>query len=267
MKYGFIGLGNMAGAILRGMVQSGRFQGDILYGYDAFPDKTRELMECCGVTPLPTAREVAEKADVVLLAVKPQVLPAVLPEIAPALCETKLVISIAAGKDIAFYEATLGKGIPFVRVMPNINAKAACAATALCPGTKAEARHMLLARGMFETVGTVYELPEAQFPAFGALSGASVAFVYLYIDALARAGVQAGFPRPLAQDIAAQAVLGSARLVQESGEHPMALVDQVCSPAGTTIEGIFALQRLGFEDAVHQAVDAIIQKDEKIRRG
>ena len=85
--------------------------------------------------------------------------------------------------------------------------------------------------------------------------------------ALARAGVRAGFPRPLAQDIATQAVLGSAKLVQESGEHPMALVDQVCSPAGTTIEGIFKLQELGFEDAVHQAIDAIIQKDDKIRQG
>ena len=267
MNYGFIGLGNMASAILRGMCASGRFQEDTFYGYDALSGKAESLQLDCGITPLSSAEETAQRADIILLAVKPQVLPEVLPLIAPVLNGEKLVISIAAGKDIAFYASALGSHIPFVRVMPNINAKVAAAATALCPGAAAGEQHMALARGIFETVGSVFTLPEHLFPAFGALSGASVAFVYLYIDALTRAGVRAGFPRPLAQDIAAQAVLGSAKLVQESGEHPMALVDQVCSPAGTTIEGIFKLQELGFEDAVHQAIDAIIQKDDKIRQG
>jgi pyrroline-5-carboxylate reductase len=267
MKYGFIGLGNMASAILRGMVKSGRFENDVIYGFNRSREKTLRLAEDCGLSPLASALEVAEVSDVVILAVKPQMLADVLPAIAPALDARKLVLTIAAGKDIAFYEAALGTDIPLIRVMPNINAKVGASATALCPNAAAQSQHLQLARNVFETVGSVFVLSEAQFAPFSALSGCSVAFVYLYIDALARAGVQAGFSRPVAQDIAAQAVLGSARLVQESGEHPMALVDQVCSPAGTTIEGIFTLQRLGFEDAVHQAVGAIMQKDEKIRKG
>lgn len=264
MKYGFIGLGNMATAIIQGMVKSGSFAADEILGYDSFGGKIPELQNSFGLIPLPSSRDVADKADIIILSVKPQVLPEVLQQIAPGLGTDKLVISIAAGMEIKFYKEYLGKNVPFIRVMPNINAKCSEAATALCPGSAAEAGHMALARKIFETAGTVYELPENHFAAFCALSGASVAFVYLYIDALSRAGVQAGLPRPLAQDIAVQAVLGSAKLVRETGEHPMALVDQVCSPGGTTIEGIFALQRLGFEDAVHQAVAAAIAKDELI---
>ena len=117
---------------------------------------------------------------------------------------------------------------------------------------------------MFRSVGAVYDIPEAQFAAFSALGGASGAFVQMYIDALSSAGVKAGLPRKLAQEIACQATLGAAKLCQETGEHPMVLVDKVTSPGGTTIEGVHALKKAGFESAVIEAVNAVIEKDKKL---
>ena len=267
MKYGFIGLGNMACAILGGMRSCGAFQNDEFFGYDSLCEKITECRGRFGVLPAASPAGLAEKADTVILAVKPQVLPEVLPEIAPALTAGKTLISIAAGKEISFYENALGKEIPFIRVMPNINAEVREAATAICPGSGADKTHITAARAIFETVGAVYELPEKYFGAFTALSGSSAAFVYLYVDALSRAAVRSGLPRQLAQDIAVRVVSGSAKLMAGSAEHPMALADKVCSPGGTTIEGILTLQKLGFESSVHQAFEAVIKKDGQIAQG
>lgn len=261
MTYGFIGLGNMATAILRGMAKDGAFENNALYGFDTYTARMDELGKEIGLKAAKDAVEVCEKADVILLAVKPQVLPTVMPQIAEVLTEKKLLVSIAAGKPTAFYEGYFNAEIPMVRVMPNINARVCAAASAVCAGKFAGEKHLETVRGMFRSVGSVFDLPEQHFPAFGALGGASGAFIYLYIDALASSGVKAGLPRALSQQIAAQVVLGSAKLVQESTEHPIELCDQVCSPGGTTIEGVHTLKRLGFETAVQQAIDAIIEKD------
>lgn len=264
MTYGFIGLGNMAAAILRGMARAGVFAENALVGYNPSTAKVQALQSEMPLRACASAREVAEAADVIVLAVKPQVLPDVLPEIAPVVTAEKLVVSIAAGKPAAYYEAALADGVPVVRVMPNIAARVGASASAVCGGKYAKDTHLELVRAMFRTVGEVYDLPEKHFPAFGALGGASGAFVFLYIDALASAGVKAGLPRAQAQAIAVQATLGGALLAQQSAEHPIALMDQVCSPGGTTIEGVHALKRLGFETAVQQAIDAIIEKDKRL---
>lgn len=264
MNIGFIGLGNMASAIIRGLQASDTFADAALYGYDSSAP-AMEAAAALSVHPARSPAEAVEKSDIVLLAVKPQVLPEVLSPLADQLSK-KLVITIAAGRDLAFYRAYLGASA-VVRVMPNINAKVGAACSALCCSPETTPVQLELAQSVFSTVGSAILLPEAQFSAFCALSGSSVAFVYLYIDALAKAGVKAGFSKALATEIASAVVLGSAKLVQESGEHPMALVDQVCSPAGTTIEGVQVLQRLGFETAIHQAVDAVIRRDEAIKGG
>lgn len=266
MTYGFIGLGNMASAIIHGMAKSGKFLEDTILGFNRSAGKTLKLQEETGLVPAANAVAVAERSDVVVLAVKPQMMGDVLPLIAPVITPEKLVVSIAAGKPTAFYEEAFVPGVPVVRVMPNINAKVLAATTAVCPGACATAEHIATVKAMFETVGAVYELTEAQFPAFSAIGGASGAFIHIYIDALASAGVKAGLPRALAQDIAAQTVLGSAKLTLESEEHPIALCDQVCSPGGTTIEGVHTLKRLGFETAVQQAIDAIIEKDRNLAK-
>ena len=145
--------------------------------------------------------------------------------------------------------------------MPNINAKVKASVTAICGGKNAKDEHIKIADGIFSTVGKVYHIDEAQFPAFGALGGASGAFVLLYIDALAEAGVRAGFARPMAEEIATATVVGSGLLAMDSSEHPIALMNKVCSPGGTTVEGVCKLKELGFETAVQQGLRAIIEKD------
>lgn len=264
MKYGFIGLGNMAGAILRGMHRSGNFAQDTLLGYNRTAAKTEALRDEIGLVPCRSAKEVAERADVLVLAVKPQMLPDVLPEIQDFVTPQTLVISIAAGKPTTYYEDLFAEGVPVVRVMPNINAKVGLSATAVCAGRYAGQEHIDLVRKLFSAVGTVYTLKENQFAAFMAIAGASGAFVHLYIDALASAGVKAGLARGFAEELACQTVLGSAALTQQSGKHPIALMDEVCSPGGTTIEGVHTLKRLGFESAVQQAVQAVIEKDKTL---
>ena len=258
MVYGFIGLGNMAGAILRGMAGSGSFASDTLCGFNRSPGKTRKLAQEIGLVPCESAKEVA------VLGVKPQMLPDVLEPIKGAIHPDKLVVTIAAGKGFSFYASYFGETVPLVRVMPNICAQVLCSASAVCPNAACTPEQVELVRAMFRSVGEVYDIPEAQFSAFSALGGASGAFVQIYIDALSSAGVKAGLSRALAQKIACQATLGAAKLCQETGEHPMALVDKVTSPGGTTIEGVHVLKKQGFESAVIEAVNAIIEKDKRL---
>ena len=261
MKYGFIGLGNMAGAIIAGMASCGKFKNDYLYGYNRSQGKTLSLKEKHGLIPCATAAEVAEKADVIILAVKPQVLPEVLPEIAKSITKDKTVITIAAGKGTEWYEERLAKGVPIVRVMPNINAKVKASVTAICGGKGATKDDIRIADGIFSSVGKIYHIEEKMFPAFGALGGASGPVVLLDIEGLAEAGVRAGFARPMAEELATATVMGSSALAMDSDEHPIALMNRVCSPGGTTIEGVCKLKELGFETAIQQALQAIIEKD------
>ena len=264
MVYGFIGLGNMASAILRGMAASGAFADDTLCGFNRSEGKTLALWNEIGLVPCRDAAAAAQMADVVVLAVKPQMLPDVLPLVTPEMTKEKLLVSIAAGKPTTYYEAQLPEDVGVVRVMPNINARVGAAASGVCGGKYATEEQVQIVREMFSAVGEVFDVPEHLFAAFMALAGASGAFVHVYIDALASAGVKAGLPRALAEQLATQATLGAAKLTKESDEHPIALCDQVCSPGGTTIEGVHMLKKLGFETAVQQAVEAIIEKDRKL---
>ena len=264
MKYGFIGLGNMGGAIIAGMSASGKFGNDSIYGYNRSEGKTLALKESCGLIPCKSAAELVNKCEVIVLAVKPQMMEALLCEIGELITADKTVISIAAGKSCEWYEERLNKSVPVVRVMPNINATVKSAVSAVCGGKNAKDEHIKTTDGIFSTVGKVYHIEEKMFPAFSALGGASGAFVLLYIDALAEAGVRAGFARPLAEELAAATVVGSGILARESGEHPIALMNRVCSPGGTTIEGVCKLKELGFETAVQQGLQAIIDKDRRL---
>jgi pyrroline-5-carboxylate reductase len=259
MTYGFIGLGNMASAIIRGMRASENFAKADIYGFDIDLSKSTSLiLNICKSSAI-----CVHLSDVIVLAVKPQTLESVLQEISPYLGPDKLLVSIAAGKPIQFYETRMGR-VPFVRVMPNINANVSAAACAVCGGSLASPEHIDTVKKLFSAVGCVYELPESMFPAFGAIAGAAPAYAYMFVDALASAGVKAGIPKPLALNIAADTVLGSAKMIKESGAHPMELVDRVCSPSGTTIEGMHKLREKGFESAVYAAIEAVIEKDKKL---
>ena len=264
MKYGFIGLGNMAGAIIAGMAASGKFKDDSVYGYNRSEGKTLALKESCGLIPCQSAKEIIEKSNVIVLAVKPQVMPKLLDEVGKLITPGKTVLTIAAGKSTEWYEERLNPGVAVVRIMPNINAKVKAAVSGICGGKNATDEDIKIADGVFSTVGRVYHIEENMFPAFSALGGASGAFVLLYIDALAEAGVRAGFARPMAEEIATATVVGSGLLNMDSDEHPISLMNRVCSPGGTTIEGIVKLKELGFETAVQQGLQAIIDKDKKL---
>lgn len=174
------------------------------------------------------------------------------------------MISIAAGKTLGFIEEALGFSPALVRVMPNINAKVGAAMSAFCANQQVTQEQKKLVARLFCAIGQVKELDEAFFPLFGVIAGSAPAFAYLFIDSLARAAVKNGMQKQVALEIAAQTVLGSAKLILEGGEHPWALIDQVCSPGGTTIEGIAALQDAGFEAGVRKSVDAALEKDRKL---
>ncbi len=263
MNYAFIGLGNMASAIIKGMAHSNQFSTDKIYGYDIMDEKAQTLTEF-GLIACDSI-EKAVGADVVVLAVKPQVLPQVLTVLKNSIFKQPLIISIAAGKEIEYFERQLGE-LPIVRVMPNINAAVGAATSAYTGNKFATSEHKQLVERLFATVGTITELPEHLFGVFGAVAGASPAFAYMYIDALARVAVAGGMSKQQALDIAASTVFGSAKMILASSEHPWSLIDKVCSPGGTTIEGILSLQSDGFEDAVHRAIAAVIEKDKKLRQ-
>ena len=261
MKYGFIGLGNLASAIIKGMVHKGNFKPESICGYDPVPAACKAITGATGIGALSSGAEVVKASDVIIIAVKPQMMETALKEMLQSPVQGKLFISIAAGKDMAFISGFLGADAPLIRVMPNINAKVGAATCALSANARATEEHKEIARAIFNTIGSVTDLPETHMSIFMAIAGASPAYAYMYIDALARVGVKFGLPKKLALEIAASTVLGSAKMVLESGEHPFELIDQVCSPGGTTIEGILALQKLGMESAVHQAVEAAVNKD------
>lgn len=262
MVVGFIGLGNMASAIIRGLRACPETQALTLLGRDKHPEKAQEL----GLKNASGLKALADAADVLVLAVKPQALEELLTQLAPLLKPDTLLISIAAGKPLSFYEIRCPDS-PVIRAMPNINAGAGASVTALCCGALADEAHLELARLLFAAVGSCYVLPESQFSIFGAIGGAAPAYTYLYIDAVASAAVRAGMPRATALAIATDMAFGSAKLLRESGEHPHALADKVCSPGGTTIEGVHRLRALGFESAVYEALAAVIEKDRRLGSG
>lgn len=265
MKLGFIGCGNMAAAILRGVVSSGLVQGSDIMLFDVQKDKTEALCGCYGATPAESASQVAESCRRVVLAVKPQVFASLLPDLSDSLKKNDpLIISIAAGKTLSFIEGLLDYKPALVRVMPNINATVLAAVSAYCQNERVSGEQLLEVKAFCESFGTAVQLEESFFPVFGVIGGCSPAFAYMFIDAMARAAVKNGMPKSTALQVCAQAALGSAKLILEGDDSPWNLVDKVCSPGGTTIEGVLSLQRDGFEAAVANAVQAAVEKDKKV---
>lgn len=266
MKFGFIGAGNMAGAIVKGMtIGTKSYDGKDIFITSKTVTSAARLAEECGAVAVKTAAEVVAESDVLVLAVKPHVLASVVPDLKEEIAAKKpLIVSIAAGKTLDYLADLLPAETPIIRVMPNINAKIGAATNGMCANGYVTEEQKEIVKGMFETIGTVVEVEENHFDIFTVLAGSAPAFAYLYMDALARAAVKAGMPKKQALEIAAATVEGSAKMVLESGEHPMALVDQVCSPGGTTIEGVSALQANGFEATLTKAFDAVLEKDRMI---
>lgn len=268
MNLGFIGCGNMASAIMNGIFSSFSVGGDEqikFFAYDIYAPAVRKAAEQCNAVCCENETEVINNSDIVFLAVKPNVIASVLEKISNTVkAENPLLISIAAGKTLDFLSAAVGKEARLVRVMPNINAKVGESVSAYCFNCNVIERDKEAVETLLSCFGKCLCLDESQFPIFGVLGGCSPAYAYMFIDALARAGVKNGMKKDDALKIAAQAVYGSAKMILESGEHPWRLVDNVCSPGGTTIEGVTSLQADGFESAVHNAVEKSLEKDRKL---
>jgi pyrroline-5-carboxylate reductase len=206
------------------------------------------------------------EAAIVVLSVKPQAMDKVLEEIAPALDETKLVISIAAGVPIAAIERKVGHGVRIVRTMPNTPALVGAGATALAAGAHATAADLEQAKALFDAVGKTAIVDEPLLDAVTGLSGSGPAYVFLVIEALADAGVKVGLARHVAQDLAAQTVLGAAKLLIDTGEHPGRLKDQVTSPGGTAIVGLHTLEAGGLRTTLMDAVEAATKRSRELGR-
>lgn len=255
-RWGFIGSGRMASALIRGMLRAGVTTPDRVAASDPVAAIRDDLAREAGIEATESNLVVVGRSDVVVLAVKPQSMGQVLRELAPAITPDHLVISIAAGVSIGTIGEALGAGRRVVRVMPNTPALLGEGASAFAMGTNATAEDAAIVQAFLESVGRAVCVPEAQLDAVTGLSGSGPAFVYLIIEALSDGGVRAGLPRDVATMLAAQTVLGGARMVLETKLHPGALKDQVTSPGGTTIAGLHALERAGVRGALIEAVHA-----------
>lgn len=264
MKIGFIGLGNMANAIIGGLLKNQIVKPEDLIGSAATPETVKRVKEQFGMETTLDNRKAAAGADVLFLAVKPQMFPKVIPQIREVVGADTLVISIAAGKTIAYIEELFGRPLKLVRTMPNTPALVQAGCTGVCFHESLEEKEKELVLKLLHAFGTAYEVPERLMDTVGAVSGSSPAYVFVFIEALADAAVAGGMPRQQAYAFAAQAVLGSAKLLLETGSHPGALKDMVCSPGGTTIEGLRVLEERGFRAAIEDALKACIDKSAKL---
>lgn len=264
-KIGFIGCGNMGRAILGGLLKAGIVKADEVIISCHTKESCSEVEAEYHVKAVLDNQEVAGNADVVLLAVKPNKFEEVIPDVKAGLernaaGENTIVISIAAGKDIAYLEKNLGKNQKIIRVMPNTPALVGEGMSALTVNAKVTEEDLTYALTIFESFGKAEVVPESMMDAVIGVSGSSPAYVYMFIEALADGAVAAGMPRKQAYTFAAQSVLGAAKMVLETGQHPGALKDAVCSPGGTTMAGVLELEKQGLRNAVIAGEMACIQK-------
>ena len=259
-KIAFLGGGNMAEALIKGLISAGTAKPGRILVTDISADRLAHLKQTYGIVTQETNLSAAREAEVLIVSVKPQVVDRVLAEISSVVDERRLVISIAAGIPLARLEKALREGSHVIRVMPNTPALVLAGAAALSGGKHATADDLALAQSIFTSVGRAVIIEEKLMDAVTGLSGSGPAYVFMIIDALSDAGVKAGIPRTLALELAAQTVYGSAKMVLETKEHPAKLRDMVTSPGGTTIEGLHALEKGGFRAALMNAVEAATER-------
>lgn len=261
---GFLGAGRMATALALGFVKAGLVQPHRVVASDIDPTARKHFPATTGGRILSTNREVVEASQTVLVAVKPAQVLEVLRESAPALKDSPLVVSIAAGVTLARLEEALPAGARVVRVMPNTPAVVGQSATAYALGSGCRAEDGAWVQRLFSSVGLAFAVREALLDAVTGLSGSGPAYGYLIIEALSDGAVAAGLPREVATRLAAQTLLGAAQMVLETGLHPGALKDQVTSPGGTTIEGVHELEKAGVRAGLINAVRAAAEKSRRL---
>jgi pyrroline-5-carboxylate reductase len=267
LTIGFLGTGKMATALAKGFVRTGLVTPKQVFGSDPASAARVAFGKETGARIMPSNLRVVEQASVLVLATKPDKTVAVLNEIRDRFTRRHLLISIAAGVPTAKLEAVLPANARVIRVMPNTPALVGSSAAGLALGKSATRADAELALRLFSAVGVAFQLKESLLDAVTGLSGSGPAYVYQFIEALSDGGVATGLPRDVATKLAAQTVLGAARMVLETGRHPGALKDQVTSPGGTTIEGLHELEKGKLRGTVMSAVRAATEKSRKLGQG
>ena len=259
MKLGFIGMGNMASALAGGFIASGKLAATDIIAYDPYREGLLKKAEQLGFTATDTAADAVNAADTVLIACKPQHVESALAPIRELL-GGKALLSIALGWDFAKYRSILPEGVRVQFIMPNTPAMVGEGVFLFEDATTLTAEELATAQALFAAIGHVHTLPSRLMGIGGAISGCGPAFVDLMLEAFADAAVKYGIPRDLAQTMVSETVLGSAKLQIETGLHPGVLKDMVCSPGGSTIKGVTALEKEGYRAACIAAIDAIMEK-------
>lgn len=265
-KIGFIGGGAMGEALLAGILKSGLTLPENLYVSDIESSRLDYLQEKLGVNTVVSNSILVKTVDIVVLAVKPHVIPDVLQEIASLHIEGKTFFPVAAGITTSFVESFFSKSVAVVRVMPNTPCLVGEGISAICPGKYAKQKDLEKAQMIFSSVGKVVVVKENLFDAVTGLSGSGPAYMYMIMEALADGGVLMGLPREVARVLSAQTMLGAARMVLETGEHPAKLKDMVATPGGTTIAGLFTLEEGELRATLMEAVEAATERSRELSR-
>lgn len=264
MKLGFIGCGNMASAIIGGVIEKGIVKREDIVASVKTENSAKKVRETLGISCGTDNLFVVQNSDYLFLAVKPQFCADVAKEISDTLKCSQVIVSVIAGKRIGWLKEHFGDDKKIIRTMPNTPALVGEGITGVCPDHLVSAEEISEVLAILRSFGRAEVVTEPMLDIVGAVSGSSPAFVFMFIEALADGAVAEGMPRKQAYEFAAQAVLGSAKMVLDTGKHPGELKDMVCSPAGTTIEGVHFLEKEGMRSAVMDAVRACIAKTKKL---
>ena len=259
-----LGAGKIGEALLAGLLASGRTSDELVFT-ERHPERAAELTARLGVAGVDVA-DAAARAEVLVVAVKPQDIAPVLAELAPVLRPGTLVVTLCAGLPIALFEGALPEGTPVVRVMPNTPMLVGEAMSAMSPGTHATAEQLATVEKMLAAVGRVVQVPEAQQDAVTALSGSGPAYFFFLVEAMIDAGILLGLPRTVVSELIVQSAFGAASMLRESADHPVLLREAVTSPAGTTIAAIRELERHGVRAALIDAIEAARDRSVELGR-
>ena len=264
MKIGFIGTGNMGSSIIKGILSSKFEENENINIFDLDKDKVNNLVKEYGVNAVNSEKELAKNSDIIVLSVKPHIIPVVLENLSENVKKDAIILTIAAGISISVIENALGEDKKVVRTMPNTPAQVLSGMTAVTFNKNIENSEKEIIFKLLNSFGKSVEIEEKLMHAYTGISGSLPAYVYMFMEALADGGVLCGMPRNKAYEIVAQTVAGSAKMLLETGKHPGQLKDEVCSPAGTTIEAVRVLENGNFRGNVIEAVAACTEKSKEM---
>lgn len=266
MKIGMIGLGNMASAMIKGMLEKGMVQAQDIIGCARTADTKKRMKDQYGIHIAESNARAAELSDILFLAVKPAAFPEVIGQIRDSVSEETVIVSIAAGITLDYMERAFDRpNLKLMRCMPNVAALVLEGCTAVCAGAHVSTEEIDRVCGLLDSFGKASMVPESLMDVVVGVSGSSPAYVFMFIEAMADAAVAGGMPRTQAYEFAARSVMGSAKMVLETGMHPGVLKDMVCSPGGTTIQAVKVLEEKGMRAAVMDAMEACIEKSRGMR--